>query len=58
MALAATALLGSASAGSLHERRHNHQALHRRDALAASADNATCTCTTYVTTFLGEATCE
>ena len=58
LALAASALLGSAAAGSLHDRRHAHQAFHLRRDTAAPVDSATCTCTTYVTTIYGEASCQ
>lgn len=57
LALAASALLGSAAAGSLHDRRHAHQAFHLRRNTPAPVDSATCSCTTYVTTFYGEASC-
>ncbi len=60
LAFAASALLASAAAGGLHERRHAHQAFHLRNYIPAPApaDNATCGCSTYVTTFYGEPTCQ
>jgi len=57
LAVAASALLGSAAAGSLHDRRHAHQAFHLRRNTPAAAESSTCECTTYLTTFYGEATC-
>ena len=59
LAVAASSLLCTVAAGSVHERRHAHELFHhlRRDAILASV-NATCGCTTYVTTFYGEPTCK
>ena len=59
-AIAVSALLGSAGAGSLHERRHAHQVFHelRRGEASSMPENATCGCTTYMTTYVGEATCK
>ncbi|MCJ1255427.1 hypothetical protein MMC24_003243 [Lignoscripta atroalba] len=55
-AIAASALLGSAVAGALHDRRHAHEVFHlRRDHLATS-ESATCACTTSYSTWYGEAT--
>lgn len=55
VAVAATALLGSAAANGLHDR---HQGFHnRRNALELRNDDGeVCGCTTYVTTVTGPAT--
>ena len=60
-AIAASALLGNVViAGSLNDRRHAHEALHRlrRQAATNTTADATCGCTTYYTTFWGEPTCK
>ncbi|KAI9836949.1 MAG: hypothetical protein M1837_003161 [Sclerophora amabilis] len=62
VAIAASLLLGASTvyAGSHHDRRHQqHELFHLKRAAAAtgpsSYDNATCGCTTYTTTYYGEA---
>lgn len=59
-ALAASVLLGIASAGKHGERRHAHEAFHllKKNDAASSTQNATCSCTTIYSTYYGEATCE
>ena len=59
LAIAASALLGCAAAGDVHERRYAHQALHHlKRNTPAPAENATCGCVTIYTTVYGEATCK
>ena len=57
--LAASVLLASVASAGSHDRRHGHAAYHllKKDA-PSETDNATCACTTYYTTYYGEATCE
>ncbi|KAF2088276.1 glycoside hydrolase family 17 protein [Saccharata proteae CBS 121410] len=52
LAVAAGALVGNAAAN-VHER---HQGFHNRRGFAPMAENETCGCTTYVSTFYGEPT--
>ena len=59
-AATASALLGIAVAGGIHDRRHaEHEALHAlRRAATATSESATCDCyTTSYFTYYGEATC-
>lgn len=50
---AVAALVGAASAGSIHH-RHAHDAFHALE--KKNYDNATCGCTTIYSTYYGEAT--